>query len=153
MAQSSWRRDAVSLIIHETKKKEIYCKERKPFVGHRIVDCGMQKGFAVVTAHILYGNLAVSGKNVKLTSWGGRLTETNEKPRLPAQVVAVVCCVAREWERWKLPSGARFTSVAGRREKVYICLCLFFPFPPPLFLSLCDLSLPEVTKRIDGIAW
>lgn len=33
---------------------------------------GMQRGCLVVTAHILYGNLAVSGKNVKLTSRGGK---------------------------------------------------------------------------------
>ncbi|XP_011634218.1 uncharacterized protein LOC105425234 [Pogonomyrmex barbatus] len=48
----------------------------------------------------------------------------------------VVCRVAREQEGWKLPSGTRFTSVAGRREKVYICLCLFLPLFLSLFLSL-----------------
>lgn len=102
-----------------------------------------------LSPHILYGNLAVSGKNVKLTSWGGRLTETNEKPGLPTQVIAVVCCIAREWERWELPSGARFTSVADWREKVYICLCLFLPL---LFLFI-SFSLFLWLARSDQEDW
>lgn len=42
---------------------------------------GMQRGCLVVTAHILYGNLAVSGKNVKLTSRGGRRGSPNGNKR------------------------------------------------------------------------
>lgn len=49
--------------------------------ARRAQNRGMQRGCLVLTAHILYGNLAVSGKNVKLTSRGGRRGSPNGNKR------------------------------------------------------------------------
>lgn len=87
----------------------------------------MQRGCRVVTAYILYGNLAVSGKNVKLTSREGRLTETNEER---ASSTGEWRASRRAKEEWKLPLGVRFTSVAG--EKKFTFACLYLSLSPAL---------------------
>jgi len=53
-------------------------------------------------------------------------------------------------ERWKLPLGARFMSVASAKKFTFACISsLFSPSFPPLSFPLC--GMPEVTKRIDGM--